>query len=142
MFVRTFDKGESFFCAGNEYLMLLPRDVTDCCEMVMEKIEVGGKTPPNAHTTFSQVFIVLRGEVEITIGGETRTVSAPAVAYIPKNTNHSVRNAGVTEVKYVYISVWSNGIPIKEKEGGWRKASADMVQEYAERGYPPKTQEG
>jgi len=34
MYCKTFDEGESFSCAGNESLMLLPRDETGCAEVV------------------------------------------------------------------------------------------------------------
>lgn len=138
MYIKTFDDGEKFMCAGNEYLMLLPRDLTDCCEAVLEKVDVGQSTPPNSHATFNQVYVVLDGEAEITIGEEKRRVSAPAMAFIPKNTKHWVQNAGGRVLRYIYITIWSDGIPADEKAGGWRKASANMVKEYADRGYPPE----
>ena len=138
MYIKTFDDGEKFLCAGNEYLMLLPRDLTDCCEAVLEKVAAGQRTPPNAHATFNQAYVVLEGEAEITIGEEKRRVSAPAVAFIPKNTNHWVQNVGGVELRYIYITIWSEGIPAREKEGGWRKAYVDMVKDYTDRGYPPE----
>ncbi len=136
MFSKTFLEGEKFRCAGNEYVMLLPRDVTDCCEVVLEKVAVGRATPPNAHSTFKQIYIVLAGEAEITIGEERCRVSAPAVAYIPKNTYHCVVNTGAVQLQYLYVTVWPEGIPTDEKEGGWKKVYADMTQAYADRGYP------
>ena len=138
MYCKTFDEGESFSCAGNEYLMLLPRDVTHCAEMAMERISVGGGTPPNAHDTYVQVLIILQGEAEITIGDGTRRVSAPATAFIPRNTTHHVVNSGQVELRYVYISIWPTGIPREEMEGGWKKACTDMIQDYADRGFPPR----
>lgn len=142
MFARGFKEGERFPCAGNEYVMLLPRDVTDCCEVVLEDIAVGGETPANSHTTFNQVFIVLQGEAEIRIGKDKGQVSAPAIAYVPKNMDHSVRNTGAGNLRYVYITIWSDGIPDDEKLGGWKEACAAMVREYSERGYPPKSNGG
>lgn len=137
MYVREFAEGIKFGCAGNDYVMLLPREETNCCEAVLERISGAGRTPPNAHSTFMQIFIVLAGEAEITIGQETRRVSAPALAYIPQKTNHSVLNLGKDELRYVYISVWPDGIPREERDGGWRRVYADMIQEYADKGYPP-----
>lgn len=137
MYVREFAEGIRFGCAGNDYVMLLPREETNCCEAVLERIPAAGRTPPNTHSTFVQVFIVLAGEAEITIGSETRRISAPAVAYIPQNALHSVVNSGKDELQYVYISVWPGGIPREESDGGWRRVYTDMVQEYADRGYPP-----
>jgi len=137
MLVKALSEGEPFRCAGNEYFMLLPRDISDCCEVVLEKVPPGHSTPPNAHSTFIQVYVMIAGEAEITIGQESRSVNAPAVALIPRNTHHQVTNHGRREVQYLYITVWPEGIPAAEREGGWRKACADMVREYAERGYPP-----
>jgi mannose-6-phosphate isomerase-like protein (cupin superfamily) len=116
--------------------MLLPRDLTQSCEVVLEKVAVGKKTPPNAHPTFQQIYIILAGEGNITIGDDTRHVVAPAVAFIPKNTHHQVMNTGPVEFQYLYVTVWPDGIPRQEIEGGWQKIYADMKQEYSERGYP------
>ena len=138
MYCKTFDESETFSCAGNEYSMLLPRDITNCAEIVLEKVAIGGRTPPNAHTTFVQAFIILQGEAEITIGDGTRRVSAPAVAFTPRNTTHYVVNVGQSELRYIYISMWPDGIPRAESEGGWKRVYADMIQEYAERGFPAK----
>lgn len=141
MFARTFQDGEKFFCAGNEYVMLVPRDVTDCCEVVLETISVDGVTPPNSHATFNQIFVIMQGSAEITIGGTVRRVDAPAVAYVPKRTEHFVRNVGSTDLQYVYITVWPNGIPVDERQGGWKQARNEMVEGYAGRGYPPTPRE-
>ena len=138
MYCKTFDEGELFHCAGNEYLMLLPRDVTSCAEVVLERVAAGQRTPPNAHATFVQIYVILQGEAEITIGEETRRVAAPAVAFIPRNTNHFVVNKGATELRYLYVTVWPDGIPHAEFEGGWKRVYADMIQEYADRGFPAK----
>lgn len=136
MFIKSFAEGEAFQCAGNCYVMLLPREMSECCEVVLERVAVGDSTPPNAHASFVQVYVLVVGQAEIHIGDETRSVSAPALAYIPKNTHHRVMNTGSVEVQYLYITMWPDGIPPAEREGGWRKAYADMIQEYADRGYP------
>ncbi len=138
MHCKTFEEGEIFQCAGNNYTMLLPRDVTNCTEVVLEKVAVGQRTPPNAHATFVQIYIVMQGEADITIGDETRRVTAPAVAFIPRNTNHFVVNKGTNELRYLYVTVWPDGIPRNEIEGGWKEVYARMIQEYADRGYPAK----
>ena len=138
MFCRTFDEGELFQCAGNQYAMLLPRDITECTEVVLEKVAPGQRTPPNAHATFVQIYIIMQGEAEVTVGNDTRRVAAPAVAFIPRNTNHYVVNSGTVELRYLYVTVWPDGIPRAEFEGGWKKVYADMIQEYADRGYPAK----
>jgi quercetin dioxygenase-like cupin family protein len=139
MFGRGFEQGEPFQCAGNNYLMLLPRDLTDCCEVVLEEVAPGKRTPPNQHETFLQVYVVLDGHAELSIGGETREIRAPFVALIPRRTDHYVVNKSDTApVRYLYISVWPEGIPAAEREGGWRMAYGRIIQEYADRGFPAK----
>jgi quercetin dioxygenase-like cupin family protein len=135
--IRTLAEGEPFRCAGNFFQMLLPRDDGECCEVVLETVGPGHSTPPNQHATFVQIYVILRGEAKVTIGPETRTVRAPAVAFIPKDMTHSVSNESIsTDVEYLYVSIWPDGIPTAEKDGGWREVYARMIQEYTDRGYP------
>ena len=135
--IKEFNEGEPFSCAGNAFKMLLSRDVGEFCEVVLEIVEPGVDTPPNAHATFQQIYVIVRGEAKVTIGSETRIVTAPAVALIPKNTNHSLSNVSEdTPVEYLYVSIWPDGIPADEREGGWRQVYKRMIQAYADRGYP------
>jgi len=117
--------------------MLLPRDATDCCEVVKQTVRPGGTTPPNAHETFLQVYLILEGIADVRIGGESRVVAAPAIALVPAKTEHWVENPSADrELVYLYISVWPEGIPQAEKEGGWRNVYRAIIDDYASRGYP------
>lgn len=137
MFLRQFAEGEPFRCAGNDFVMLLPRDLTGCCEVVLQTVQPGGETPPNAHETFLQIYLILSGTAEVKIGGESRAASGPAIALIPPKTNHWVVNTSPDQpLNYLYISVWPDGIPSAEKEGGWRQVYQNIIQEYSDRGYP------
>jgi len=78
---------------------------------------------------------MLSGDAEVTIGDKTYRVSAPAVAYILRNTNHYVVNTGKVEFQYLYVTVWPQGIPTKEKVDGWRQQYTDIIQEYVDRRY-------
>ena len=141
MLVKQFAEGEPFRCAGNEFVMLLPRDETRTCEVVLQIVRSGGTTPSNSHDTFVQIYLVLSGEAEIFIGTESRKVSAPALAFVPQHTEHRVVNlSSERELHYVYISVWPDGIPSKEIEGGWKKMYDDIIEDYASRGYPLKSE--
>jgi hypothetical protein len=37
---------------------------------------------------------------------------------------------------YLYISVWPDGIPAEEREGGWKKVYEKIIDSYVSRGYP------
>jgi mannose-6-phosphate isomerase-like protein (cupin superfamily) len=137
MYVKQFSEGEPFRCAGNDFVMLLPREATNACEVVLQMVRPGATTPSNVHQTFMQVYLIWSGEAEIFIGSESRRVKAPAVAYIPPRTEHWVINLSQDrELHYLYMSVWPDGIPPQEIEGGWKKVYADIIDSYVSRGYP------
>lgn len=137
MYAKQFSEGEPFRCAGNEFVMLLPRDETSACEAVLQMVRPGGTTPPNSHETFMQIYLLWSGEANVFIGGEAKRLSAPAVAFVPPRTEHWVENVQPDrELHYLYISVWPKGIPAEESEGGWKKVYADIIDSYVSRGYP------
>jgi quercetin dioxygenase-like cupin family protein len=137
MFIRQFSEGEPFRCAGNEFVMLLPREETLACEVVLQMVRPGGSTPPNSHETFMQIYLIWSGEAKVFLGAEMRQVRAPAVAFVPPRTEHWVENAAQDrELHYLYISVWPKGIPADEIEGGWRKVYEKIIDSYVSRGYP------
>jgi mannose-6-phosphate isomerase-like protein (cupin superfamily) len=139
MYVKQFSEGEPFRCAGNEFVMLLPRDQTRACEVVLQMVRPCGTTPSNSHDTFMQVYLIWSGEAEIFIGTESRKVTAPAVAYIPPRTEHWVNNLSQDrELHYLYMSVWPEGIPADEFDGGWKQVYAKIIDSYTSCGYPPE----
>lgn len=137
MYAKQFSEGEPFRCAGNEFVMLLPRDETRACEAVLQMVRPGGTTPPNSHETFMQIYLIWSGEAKVFIGGEMKQLAAPAVAFVPPRAEHWVENAlAGRELHYLYISVWPQGIPPEEFDGGWKKVYADIIDSYVSRGYP------
>ncbi|MFZ2021142.1 MAG: cupin domain-containing protein [Terracidiphilus sp.] len=137
MYIKQFSEGEPFRCAGNEFVMLLPRDETGACEAVLQMVRPGGKTPPNRHETFMQIYLIWSGEARVFIGDESKQVRAPAVAFVPPRTEHWVENAlADRELHYIYISAWHKGIPPDESEGGWKNVYEKIIDSYVSRGYP------
>ncbi len=136
MFIKKFSDGEPFRCAGNEFVMLLPRDETRACEVVLQIVRPGATTPSNRHETFMQVYLIWSGSAEIFIGSESERVTAPAIAFVPPRTEHWVVNLQPDrELHYLYISVWPDGIPSEEIDGGWKKVYAGIIDSYVSRGY-------
>lgn len=137
MYAKEFSDGDPFRCAGNDFVMLLPRDETGACEAVLQRVRPGGATPPNSHDTFMQIYLIWSGEANVFIGGESQRLAAPAIAFVPPRTEHWVENAlADRELHYLYVSVWPKGIPAAEFEGGWKKVYAGIIDEYVSRGYP------
>lgn len=54
----------------------------------------GAMIPPHVHTREDEVFRVLEGEVEFTLGDQTLTLGAGDVAYAPRYVPHSWRVVG------------------------------------------------
>lgn len=50
--------------------------------------------PPHHQPNEDEIFLVVSGEIEITIGNETQTVGPGDFAYAPPNTTHAFRAAG------------------------------------------------
>jgi mannose-6-phosphate isomerase-like protein (cupin superfamily) len=137
MICRTLNEGERFWCAGNLYTMLIPRDDTQCFEAAMETIEAGHATPANAHSSFVQMYFMVAGTARVHIGGEQRDITAPAVAFVPRQTDHYVENIGDKPLQYIYVSIWPGTIPAEDGLS-WREACDAMVRMYDSRGYSPQ----
>ena len=137
MYVKAFREGDPFRCAGNDFIMLLPRDETGACEAVLQTVRPGATTPSNRHETFMQIYLIWSGEAEVFIGTQSRRVSSPAVAFVPPKTDHWVVNLQPDrELQYIYVSVWPQGIPVAESNGGWRQVYEGIIDSYSQRGYP------
>lgn len=54
----------------------------------------GFVVPPHFHKEHAEVFYVIDGQVEWTVGGETHVMGAGSLVYIPPNTVHSVKVVG------------------------------------------------
>lgn len=119
MFIRRLSDAEPFQCAGIDFGMLLPRDVTDSVEIVLEILKPGMKTPSDQHASFDQVFWILDGQGEITIGEEKALIGAQTCAFIPRCTPHSIQCVSDRDLRYLYLNVWGKGVPEPEKR--WRQ---------------------
>ncbi|MCX6027027.1 MAG: cupin domain-containing protein [Chloroflexi bacterium] len=119
MFARRLTEVEPFQCAGIDFGMLLPRDVTDSVEIVLAVLKPGMESPVDQHATFDQVFWIIEGEGDLTIGAERALVGPQTVAFIPRDTPHTIKCVSGSGLKYLYLNVWGKGVP--ELERLWRK---------------------
>ncbi len=58
--------------------------------------------PPHRHTE-DEIFFVLEGTAEVFLNGETTLLQPYASFYCPPNSDHGIRNAGDTDLKYLVI---------------------------------------
>ena len=68
------------------------------------EIEAGAMVPEHQHI-HEQVAIVTKGELELTVDGESRIMTPGMVALIPSNTNHAARAITAVEVTDVFLPV-------------------------------------
>jgi len=65
-------------------------------------IFVGGKIPLHSHKN-EEVYIILSGKGEMTVGNETKVVEGVSAVYIPSNVEHSLTNIGEENMEIIYI---------------------------------------
>ena len=70
--------------------------------------------PPHWHKKHSETFLILSGQVEWTIGGETHVVGPGDAVYIPPGTVHSVKVVGTENMHSIMI----------QEPGGYEDISA------------------
>lgn len=58
--------------------------------------------PPQSHVE-DEFFYVLEGTAEFYLDGQTKKAGANTSFYCPPNVEHGIKNAGVTELKYLVI---------------------------------------
>jgi quercetin dioxygenase-like cupin family protein len=66
---------------------------------VFPKCEV----PKHSHENEEQTYIILEGEGELLLGKEKIYVSGGYAVFIPVGMEHSIKNSGNKELKYVYF---------------------------------------
>ena len=66
-------------------------------------LEQGKEVGEHSTRDGEEILVLMAGTAEVTAGGETRAVPAPAVVLIPANTSHNVKNRSGRSLRYVYI---------------------------------------
>ncbi len=120
MYSRNLDEAEPFVCAGIQFGMILPRNITGSVEVVWERLEPFEGTPSDRHASFDQLFVILKGTGEVTVGEETSLVRPLTIVFIPMGTPHSVLCSSNEGLEYLFFNVWKNGIPSAESD--WEMA--------------------
>src|ERR1700757_2165549 len=80
---------------GIDMKVLLTTEATGGAISVILAWHKPGEGPPD-HVHFSQeeVFFIVEGTYELTVGDQTSTVGPGAIAFIPRNVVHRFRNVG------------------------------------------------
>ena len=80
---------------GLDMKLLLSTEATGGAISVIMAWHKPGEGPPD-HVHFSQeeMFFIVEGTYELTVGGETSTVGPGTIVFIPRNVVHRFRNVG------------------------------------------------
>lgn len=65
---------------------------------VLEIFDVGGFTPPNRHHVAEEVFVVLHGQGQATVGADILNIQPGTVLLMRPGHTHAVRNTGHTRL--------------------------------------------
>ena|SRR6476660_3659620 len=99
---------------GVEYSVLLPRERSECVEILLERFPVGLAFPIHKHKECEQTYIFLEGQAEVTVDGKLHTVDKGAIVYIPRLIDHAVRNIGNAELVYIVVETYPDGYLAQE----------------------------
>jgi quercetin dioxygenase-like cupin family protein len=75
--------------------------VEDQC-VIVDVVAPGDRLPLHTHPV-SELFVLEKGEVEITLGSELSTISAGAVVFAPAQVPHGARNIGDGEARFIGV---------------------------------------
>jgi quercetin dioxygenase-like cupin family protein len=94
---------------GVKYSVLLPREKSECVEILLQRFPKGLSFPIHQHKECEQTYIVLEGEGEVTVADQIKKIVKDDVVYIPRLTDHRVRNVGDGDFVYLTIETYPDG---------------------------------
>ncbi|NKI26144.1 cupin domain-containing protein [Arenibacter sp. 6A1] len=104
------DEGTKVNVIGDEMTFKLTgKDTNNQFTLIEEHNEPGVMIPLHVHTNEDEIFKVLEGELELTVGGNTTVLKAGDLAFGPRNVPHSWKVIGTTKAR-VILSVFPSGI--------------------------------
>ncbi|WP_350293107.1 cupin domain-containing protein [uncultured Croceitalea sp.] len=112
------NEGKKVNVIGDQQTFKLTGTDTDGQFTLIEEINPPGTMiPPHVHTKEDEVFKVLEGELEVTVGDKTVILKAGDLAFAPKNIPHSWKVIGDTDCKTI-LSAFPSGIELMFEELG------------------------
>lgn len=104
------DEGKTINVIGDvQTIKLNGEDTNGLFTLIEEENEPGTGIPPHVHENEDEVFKVIEGEMELTVGGKTTILKAGDLAFGPRGIPHSWKIVGDSNAK-VILSVFPSGI--------------------------------
>ena len=73
------------------------------CSLAEETLPPGCAVTPHRHREIEEIYYVVSGRGLMTVGDETREVSAGDAIYVPRDHRHSLRNTGSEPIRLVLV---------------------------------------
>lgn len=89
--INSIEDSDSHFVLGETLRPLLTNAMGSAIEIFDTRGPTNAGPPPHYHP-WEEVYVVLDGELEVTVDGETRVLAPGGVAHVPAKTIHSYRN--------------------------------------------------
>jgi quercetin dioxygenase-like cupin family protein len=104
------DEGKIVNVIGDlQTFKLTGKDTNGLFTLIEEENEPGTGIPPHVHENEDEVFKVIEGKMELTVGGKTTILNAGDLAFGPRGIAHSWKIIGDSKAK-VILSVFPAGI--------------------------------
>jgi quercetin dioxygenase-like cupin family protein len=82
---------------GLDMKVLLTTEATGGAISVIMGWHKPGEGPPDhVHSSLEELFFIVEGTYEVTVGGQTSTAGPGTIVFIPRNVVHRFRNVGDT----------------------------------------------
>jgi quercetin dioxygenase-like cupin family protein len=94
---------------GVQFSVLLPRERSECVEILLERFPKGLAFPIHQHKECEQTYIFLEGTGEVILEGKVQRLEKGGVVYIPRLTDHAVSNVGDSELVYIVVETYPDG---------------------------------
>lgn len=94
---------------GVQYSILLPRERSECVEILLERFPKGLAFPVHQHKECEQTYLFLEGEAEVNVAGQLHRLAKGGIVYIPRLTDHAVKNVGDSELVYIVVETYPDG---------------------------------
>ena len=104
------EEGQQQIVMGDlQNIKLIGSDTNGQFTLIEQYNEPGFGIPPHVHENEDEVFQVLSGQLEITVGGKTSTLTAGDIAFCPRGIPHGFKVTGEEKAR-VMLSVFPSGI--------------------------------
>ncbi|CAH0998875.1 Quercetin 2,3-dioxygenase [Neolewinella maritima] len=104
------DEGRPVTVLGDRMrIKLTAEDTNGLFTLIEEDNAAGVQIPPHIHEHEDEVFYVLAGELELTVGDQTTVLQAGDLAFGPRGVPHSWRTIGSSTTR-VLLSVFPAGL--------------------------------